>query len=875
MKRLFSGLILISLLTSGNVTAQVLTEWIETRNPGDTNIIALGYPVPIPVNTPIPFDGFRTYAGLHMRHQDLAASTDYVHPEQIGTTFSGRTIWAYRLGDNDRLTIDGLPEPATLTNGGIHAREWQTPEVVTGILELFALHPDDHHFYDYLRDNVNMIVIPSLNIDGFLQTQRTPSLNYMQADPDYPDSSPRDGRMRRKNMRQADEDLFTEPDLLNGVDLNRNNDPYWSTNPERSSADLRSIVHHGSAAQSESENRALDAAAALGPVNRLRIYTDVHSFSQVHFWTATDNDRLARQTEEVLKAFTDHHITFPQAKWYAYADRFGVGKNQGIGTTDEYFTAIYQVPSWTLEVEPSGGQSFHEPLPGQGADYGGVSENGHDGFILPDSQIRRVREELAQSFAAVYYRQAGPPNIQSLRMTDVETGAVVYQAEWDIVDEQTRELFVEQLQPLQLSRSYDFWLSFNKPMRWREDGEVVAFPGQLDSGLDLDASVLIGTAPMTTTLEQAAWLNEPGGAPIGYVNYQDDALKITFRFPDDSHNRDLIAGGAEGTLRLRTADMTGMRTDTNPATIANWEEGHWTAYENSSGADSDFGGFDTSLSFQMTDQAVDNPYLLDASNSSSWFDLTHDGEGFLLEMLPNNIALMFWYTFDKQGKQDWYLGTGTVRGNNIEFAELYQASGGKFGPDFDPDKITRKIVGSASFTWSGCNEGNMSYRIGTDHGRMQLARLTNLWGLSCPDFWPLASPPPPIPDIARLSGSWYDPAHDGEGYNIEVLDDGRVLVFWFTYDLEGKRRWLFGVGEERDEKIVVDNLMTTSGGIFGPDFDPDTVARTTWGTLVFDLDCGGGTATYNSDVEGFGSGVLNIVKLSNIDHQVSCPVNQP
>ena len=109
----------------------------------------------------------------------------------------GRTIWAYRLGDDDLLTVDGLPEPATLTNGGIHAREWQSPETVTGIMELFALHEDDNHFYDYLRDNVNMIVIPSLNIDGFMQTQRYPTLNYLQSDPNDPDISPRDGRMRR------------------------------------------------------------------------------------------------------------------------------------------------------------------------------------------------------------------------------------------------------------------------------------------------------------------------------------------------------------------------------------------------------------------------------------------------------------------------------------------------------------------------------------------------------------------------------------------------------------------------------------------------------------------------------------------------------
>jgi len=131
MSRFRVLLLAASLLASSQLDAQVLTEWVENRSYGETNKISLGYPVPIPVDTPLPFDGFRTYAGLHMRHQDLAATTPWVHPQEVGLTRSGRTIWAYRLGDEDLLTTDGLPEPATLTNGGIHAREWQTPEVVT------------------------------------------------------------------------------------------------------------------------------------------------------------------------------------------------------------------------------------------------------------------------------------------------------------------------------------------------------------------------------------------------------------------------------------------------------------------------------------------------------------------------------------------------------------------------------------------------------------------------------------------------------------------------------------------------------------------------------------------------------------------------
>jgi hypothetical protein len=847
---------------SSQLSAQVLTEWVENRAPSETNKIALGYPVPIPVDTPLPFDGFRSYAGLHIRHQDLATTTPWVHPEELGLTRSGRTIWAYRLGDNDLLTIDGLPEPAMLTNGGIHAREWQSPEVVTGILELMALHENDHHFYDYLRDNVNMIVIPSLNIDGFMQTQRYPTLNYLQSDPNDPEESPRDGRMRRKNMLSADEELSTTIDHLNGVDLNRNNNPFWATAPGRSSADLRSIVHHGTGPASEPETQALDAAAQLGPIERLRIYTDVHSFSMVHFWSRNSNSRLAQQTLKVLETFTDHHISFPAHKNYF---RSSAVINQGIGTTDEYFTHTYQVPSWTLEVEPSAGQNFHFPLPGNGADYGGTGENGHDGFILPESEIRRVREELAQTFAAVYYRQAGPPIIQTLRLLDTETGAVVYESEWDVVDNQTRSRYTRQLRSLQINHSYDLWLSFNKPMRWRENGDVVPFPGQPESGLDVEASALVGDSELTTAIETADWLMQPGGAPDGYMNYQDDALRIKFSFPDDTQNSSLVSGETETTLKIRTADMTGLRTDANPGTVADWRDGAWYQYENDSGNESDIGGFDTTMSLQVTNEEVSPPFLLEAGITSSWFDRTHDGEGFVLQMLADNAAVMFWFTYDAQGAQDWYVAVGEVRANRIVFPKLYQVSGGEFGPGFDPEKVSREVVGSASFIWSDCDQGDMSYQIGNLHGRLQLSRITRLMGIDCGN-----TQLPPQREEALLSGSWFDPSHDGEGYIIEVLVDSRVVVFWFSYDPQGNRRWFFSTGEIRDGKLVFDEMLTSSGGIFGPEFDPDLVELKPWGSLELDLNCTSGTATYSSSEDGFGSGTLNVTRLTSIN-QLNCP----
>ncbi len=117
---------------------------------------------------------------------------------------------------------------------------------------------------------------------------------------------------------------------------------------------------------------------------------------------------------------------------------------------------------------------------------------------------------------------------------------------------------------------------------------------------------------------------------------------------------------------------------------------------------------------------------------------------------------------------------------------------------------------------------------------------------------------------AGTSSAWYDPLHDGEGYTLEVLIDGRVLIYWFSYDPAGERRWLFGIGEILGGKFVFDEMLTSRGGIFGDDFDPSTVEFLPWGTLELELDCSGGPASYASSEEGFGSGILNLTRLTSL-----------
>ncbi|MCH8221731.1 MAG: hypothetical protein IIA76_10430, partial [Proteobacteria bacterium] len=190
------------------------------------------------------------------------------------------------------MTVDGLPEPAVMVNTGTHAREWQTPEASTELFETLIETKADGGVGQYLAENLNVVILPVLNIDGFIQTQNF-ALS-VTADP----GQPRDGRMRRKNLRNpvslglVDADLATVGDNFWGVDLNRNNafgfglnGGSWGQGRETS------LIFRSLGVASEPEILALQNGAALGPADRLRMYTDIHAFTQIYFTPLTGNTR--------------------------------------------------------------------------------------------------------------------------------------------------------------------------------------------------------------------------------------------------------------------------------------------------------------------------------------------------------------------------------------------------------------------------------------------------------------------------------------------------------------------------------------------------------------------------------------------------------
>ena len=109
------------------------------------------------------------------------------------------------------------------------------------------------------------------------------------------------------------------------------------------------------------------------------------------------------------------------------------------------------------------------------------------------------------------------------------------------------------------------------------------------------------------------------------------------------------------------------------------------------------------------------------------------------------------------------------------------------------------------------------------------------------------------------------PSRAGEGWILEELADGRGVVYWFTYDPQGRQAWLFGIAERNGETYEVTDTLQLRGTRFGDAFDAAAIERRPWGrmTLAFDS-CDALTVTYASTVAGYGSGTRNAARLTGL-----------
>jgi hypothetical protein len=122
-----------------------------------------------------------------------------------------------------------------------------------------------------------------------------------------------------------------------------------------------------------------------------------------------------------------------------------------------------------------------------------------------------------------------------------------------------------------------------------------------------------------------------------------------------------------------------------------------------------------------------------------------------------------------------------------------------------------------------------------------------------------------------LTGSWYEPATDGQGFEIEIFPSiGSVQVSWFTFDTvaggANRQRWytLSGPVVAGQPTASLTIYQNTGGNFNAPPVTNGVAVGT--GTLSFDT-CASGQLTYSFTD---GSGRTGTIPLTRITQNVTC-----
>jgi carboxypeptidase T len=216
------------------------------------------------------------------------ANSDFAELITLPTpTWEGRTCHAIRIGRGSGAARSGV-----YFLGGIHAREWGSPDILTNFVLLLTQAYRNHsgitqggktftaEEVDRIVTNLDVVVFPQANPDGRHHS--------MTADP-----------MWRKNRRPAASGAAPCPKGGGngpGVDINRNYDFLWDfpskfsvDAPVRTSVDPCSEIYRGPSSASEPETTnvgwLLDQHPSVG------FFIDVHSFGEdiLYNWGDDDN----------------------------------------------------------------------------------------------------------------------------------------------------------------------------------------------------------------------------------------------------------------------------------------------------------------------------------------------------------------------------------------------------------------------------------------------------------------------------------------------------------------------------------------------------------------------------------------------------------
>jgi len=126
-----------------------------------------------------------------------------------------------------------------------------------------------------------------------------------------------------------------------------------------------------------------------------------------------------------------------------------------------------------------------------------------------------------------------------------------------------------------------------------------------------------------------------------------------------------------------------------------------------------------------------------AGLSGSYFLPARNGEGIVVQWLPNGQVLVIFFTYDLNGDQQWVLGIGDSDGFSVTMDAVYASGNTEWGSDYDPDDVALTPWGTFELNWTECGGVEFIYNStvnGYGSATRDYTRLSSLWEATCPDF---------------------------------------------------------------------------------------------------------------------------------------------
>jgi len=273
---------------------------------------------------------------------------------------------------------------------------------------------------------------------------------------------------------------------------------------------------------------------------------------------------------------------------------------------------------------------------------------------------------------------------------------------------------------------------------------------------------------------------------------------------------------------------------------------------------------------------------IDPTISGSWYSPARSGEGFSLMLLDTGQPLVYSFSYTTTGEQSWYFEIGRSGEQFFDWPNLIETRG-DFGDGLrwaDDDPALRNIaqlridrlgpttihVERAVIDYSACptfdglppEEGDpvpLPCPVSPISDRSAQIQLSRLAGTRCENQ----------NDLQWISGVWFSPERSGEGFVVEAIEDGRGVVYWFTYqaDGSGQQLWLTGDARFDGSTLRIEHLLEPTGARSGRDFDNSGLELGDWGSLTLEFNgMDQATARFTSQRAEFGSGEFTLERLA-------------